>query len=395
MQFKRFTFAILSGIMMFICGVAVAQEDATIDPSAIRYWVGEGQNEVVFIVNWNAPDTALAWGYRFSEDYVVVESMMQEIASTDSRFSYDATSGFVSNIYYHDDNLELHLAGSYWLFNVNGVMANDYYNVQTIGNGDYVKWGDESCGTDLGDWNYVWTKEVAAVYPLADDAIIDPSEVLYWIGEGPNEVVFIVNWNEPNTALAWGYRFDGESVVVKDVMDAIAEHDRRFIYEASGTIVGDIKYNDGTLDLSLAGMYWLMAVNGSLAWYGFEEQTVVNGDYVKWGDESCATEIAQWTYVWEQAVMPVSPFVGVNEQGGNTVAMYPNPAVSDAWISVDMEGDATLTISDLTGRVVAAQQVSAGQNDPIHVDTRGLHGGLYVVTVSNAQMVQTGRLIVK
>ena len=62
-----------------------AQQDASIDPANIRYWIGEGQNEVVFIVNWAEPDTALAWGYRFSEETITVKDMMDGIAEADNR----------------------------------------------------------------------------------------------------------------------------------------------------------------------------------------------------------------------------------------------------------------------------------------------------------------------
>ena len=65
---KNFTFLFLLGIFGLFSTNLFAQQDATIDPADIRWWIGEGENEVVFIVNWNEPDTALAWGYRFAAD---------------------------------------------------------------------------------------------------------------------------------------------------------------------------------------------------------------------------------------------------------------------------------------------------------------------------------------
>ena len=54
-------------------------------------------------------------------------------------------------------------------------------------------------------------------------------------------------------------------------------------------------------------------MNGSMAMLGYDQQTVVNGDFIKWGDESCGTEIAPWTYVWTQEVEPVWMNTGVSE----------------------------------------------------------------------------------
>ena len=89
---KNFTLLFLLGMFGLFTTNLFAQQDATIDPADIRYWIGEGENEVVFIVNWAEPDTALAWGYRFSEPSVTVERMMDDIAAADYRFSYDGAN---------------------------------------------------------------------------------------------------------------------------------------------------------------------------------------------------------------------------------------------------------------------------------------------------------------
>ena len=321
--------------MLFLLGILglfttnlFAQQDATIDPADIRWWIGEGENEVVFIVNWNEPDTALAWGYRFSEESVTVEHMMDDIAAADYRFSYSGANNWLNDIYFNDGALDLSLAGMWWMYIVSGEMAGLGYAEQTIHNGDYVKWGDESCGNliDPDMYVYVWEKEVAAVYPLAEEAKIDPSEILYWIGEGENEAVFAVNWNEPNKCLAWGYRFNGESIILKELMDNIAAADPRFTFDASYGYVSDLTFDEGDLHLALYGMYFMYNVNGAAAWYGYDEQTIVNGDFIKWGDESCGTEIAPWTYVWTQEVEPVAVYTGVNDNEVSGLSVYPNPA---------------------------------------------------------------------
>lgn len=397
MRFKNFTLSILLGFLFFFVGSLSAQEDASFDASQVRYWIGDGTNEVVFIVNWNNPDTALAWGYRFNEEAVVVREMMDKIAAADSRFSFDATGGFINDIFFNDGVLELSLSGMYWLYNVNGVMASYGFEQQVVTNGNYVKWGDESCATEMpvGSWNFVWTKEVAAVYPNASDATIRPDDIHFWVGEGQNQVVFIVNWNNPNTALAWGYRFDGESIVVKEVMDAIAAVDPRFSYAAAGSLVTDLSYNYGDLNLSLAGMYWLLNVNGFMAWYGFEEQIVSDGDYIKWGDESCATEIAQWTYVWEQPVEPVSDNTSVEEYDDFAVSAYPNPAVSEAWVGFDGIGETSISVRDMQGRLVNAQSINAMGETNVRIETSNLSSGMYYIVVKSANVSKTLKLVVK
>ena len=397
MRFKNFTLLFLLGIFGMFSSNLHAQQDASINPADIRYWIGEGSNEVVFIVNWAEPDTALAWGFRFSEETITVKEMMAQIDAADYRFTMDATDTYVSNLTFDDGYYQLN--GSeygFWMYNVNGEMAWEYYDTQIVRNGDYVKWGDTECGTiiDPENWVYVWEKEVVAVYPLAEDATIAPEEILYWVGEGPNEVVFIVNWAEPNIALAWGYRFSEESVLVKDVMDAIKEADGRFDYGAGAGMVDEIKFIAGDQIYALAGMWWMYVVNGQMAWYGYDEQTVVNGDYIKFGDESCATDLGHWNYVWETPVWPVSVNTSVNESA-SSLAMFPNPATSYTQLDArNWNANAVVTVSDLQGRILGNYTLS-GNNEPVMIETSNYEAGVYFVTVSDATRCQTLKLVVK
>ena len=397
---KNFTFLFLLGIFGLFTTNLFAQEDATIDPANIRYWIGEGENEVVFIVNWAEPDTALAWGYRFNEESVIVKDMMDKIADVDYRFSYSLGPWGIGDILFNDGVLDLGItSGGYWMFNVDGEMAQVGYDQQTVTNGSYVKWGDTNCGTmvDPENWVYVWEKEVEAVYPYGVEAKIDPSEILYWVGEGQNEIVFAVNWNEPNRCLAWGYRFDGESVIVKEVMDAIAEADRRFSYTTGSYGVENIIFNvdaDET-HYTLAGQYWLYNVNGMMAGYGYEEQTLQGGDFIKWGDESCSTEIAEWTYVWTQTVEPVWMNTGINEIQSNTLSVYPNPAVNETFVTVENTGMTTISMYDMQGRLVSTENVDVMAGEQVRISTETLNAGVYFITVSNDSAVRTAKLVVR
>jgi hypothetical protein len=399
MQFKKFTLLLLLGVFGLFMTNLFAQQDATIDPADIRYWIGEGENEVVFIVNWAEPDTALAWGYRFGGESVTIKDVMDGIAAVDYRFSYDSPNGsWLNDIFFNDGVLDLSLTEPMWVsYLVNGESSWNTFDVQTLVNGDYVKWGDTYCGTmiDPENWIYVWEKEVAAVYPLADEAMIEPADILYWIGEGQNEMVFCVNWNNPNKALAWGYRFDGESVILKDIMDAIATTDGRFAYDASAGYVSDLTFDEGELHLALYGMYFMYNINGFAAWYGYDQQTIVNGDFVKWGDESCGTEIAPWTYVWTQEVEPVSVYTSLNELQSNTLSVYPNPAVGETYVTLENAGLNEVSVYDVQGRLVSSESYVAQAGEQVRLSTAMLNAGVYFVRVSSDNSVMTAKLVVK
>ena len=388
---KKFTFFFLLGIIGLFTTNLFAQEDATIDPAEIKFWIGEGENEVVFIANWAEPDTALAWGYRFEAENVTLKTIMDDIAAADYRFSYEASGSWLLDMHFNDGFLDLSLVEQMWVsYLINGVSSWDTYDVATVAPGEYVKLGDTHCGTlvDPVNYVYVWEKEVAPVYALGEEAMIDPSEIVYWIGEGENEVVFCVNWNEPNIALAWGYRFSEATVTVENVMDAIAAADGRFSYVGSEGWLSDIVFDDYVNHYALVGPYWMYNVNGAMAWYGYNEQTVVDGDFIKWGDISCATEIAQWTYVWEQPVQPVTVYDAVEEVEAASLSVYPNPATEVLYVNVEKHNFVSVQIYDMAGRNVLTSTESV-------VNLRGLDAGVYFVTVRTENAAKTTKLVVR
>lgn len=287
---------------------APAAVDATIDADDILYWVGEGSNDVVFIVNWCDTAIAMAWGVHFNGDSITVADILDTIWEYDDRFDYDAASSFVNDIMYEDGVYDLSLQGSYFMYNVNGGFAMGIES-QYVHDGDYIKFGDEMCGTADADWNYTWATPVVPVpAPQGDepvDATISADNIIYWVGSGDNEVVFAVNWCTPEEeALAWGVRFSGNSATVADIMHTIELYDSRITFEGAGYI-SNITFADGIHDNYTPSMYWMYNVNGVGAMLGIEEQTVQNGDIIKFGDSGCGIDDGNWNYAWTTTIAPV------------------------------------------------------------------------------------------
>ena len=312
--------------------------EATIAFSDILYWVGDGTNEAVMAVNW--ADTALAWGYRWNGTATVAD-MMADIAAADPRFSYVA-SYYLDDINYIDTAAGMTTPlsitpGNYWESTNNG--TTDAGMSQTLANGDFEKWADPAAGIaiDSMDYGYGWwyiNVYPMSIYPVTVpdtttitpidttvtivDATIDASEIVYWVGTGNTEVIFVGNWCSPDVALAWGVRFDESTTTVEAVMDTIAAYDSRFGYSGSYSIINDVTYQDSIYNLVMSAPstgFIMYNVNGVLADFGYSDMYVQQGDLIKVGNTDCAIMTGDpydWTtmgYAWQTPIVPVSALV--------------------------------------------------------------------------------------
>ena len=410
---KIFTLAFLMGIFGLFTTNLFAQQDATIDPADIQYWIGEGENEVVVALSWcSNTETALAWGYRFDGDATVFQALT-DIAAADSRLTVIGSAP--TNITYVDDEYDLTMCpnpNAQWgdpdydvpMHSVNGLMGQNMMAEEPIHDNDFVKIGGVACSIMSEDWTTIsWTTEIIpATDPNAVvDATISADEILFWVGEGENQVVVALSWcSYTEAALAWGYRFDGDATVFQ-ALTAIAAADSRL------TVIGDapsnITYVDDEYDLTMCpnpDAQWgdddydvpMHSVNGLMGMNMMAEEP----DFVKIGGYACCVMSADWiTIAWEQPIEPAVNNTGVNENQSNTLVVYPNPAISEAFVAVENAGMATVSVYDIQGRLVSEQSVDAKAGEQVRISTEMLNAGMYFITVSDDSAVRTAKLVVK
>jgi len=367
-------------------------ENATIDFSEILYWVGEGENQVVLAVNW--ADTALAWGYRFSTENVTVEDMMMDIQSADPRFGYTMNGSYLGDITFVISDGDTLRGTSWWESKLNG--STDMGMSQLLSNGDFEKWADPAAGVIVdsmeynGYWYYTYAYPMtihpvsvpANPMPQVEEATIDFAEILYWVGEGSKRAVLAVNWAD--TALAWGYKFDGTKTVA-DMMTDIAAADPRFSYVGEG-FVSDILFNDGTVSLAgTPGNYWGSSNNGIVD-MGLSE-VLDDGDLEKWGDPAAGVIVdsMEWegywyyTYAYPMTIHPVSipQIEGIDNTEAVNISVYPNPVANVVTVS-GINGNGM--IYDMRGSVVSTFTV----NGETRLDLSRLSNGIYMLRVADS-----------
>lgn len=133
--------------------------------------------------------------------------------------------------------------------------------------------------------------------PTPVEATIAASDILYWVGEGQNQAIMAINW--PDTALAWGYRFDGNKTVANMVNDITAA-DPRLSYTTGAYGIDDILFaraEGDTLRKSSSDSWWSSTNNGmSDAGMG---QPLHNNDFEKWAEPAAGVVVDSFSYVWD------------------------------------------------------------------------------------------------
>ncbi len=298
-----------------------ATNSVNISENDVQFWVGSGSNSTLVCIGWDDDDagytpTVVVWGLHWNGS-ITLANALDSIAAHDSRFTYTISNGFVGSVDYNDPVAGIHLSPSMgWNCNSYGGAYGsttltstwlrisestcDDYNFSTVNNLIYAS--DPNGGTS--------TDPVDASLPF--------SQILYWVGSGSNSAEFIVNFAQPDTAFAWGYRFDG-TTTAQAMIDAIAAADPRFWTVGTPSYNGDIHFvldNGDTLGLSpvdpaMGYNFWWANLNGISAGSGSSE-TLHNNDVFKYGDMNSAIG---WdplgTYflqeAWVKVPTPVTP----------------------------------------------------------------------------------------
>lgn len=396
--------ALAFGLVLAVSAMAQwGSHNPTVPQSDIQFWTGTGSNRAVIAITWeddNEDYIGIAWGVQWSGGSIMLKSLMDTIAAYDSRFTMDFSNNWVNNLSYVDTALGLNLVGEdgWWWYN--WLDSNDTDRGSAGVTSDMVQSGD------FVDWMQMGTADTtimaidpnAPTDPQPEEATIAASDILYWVGTGAKEVVLAVNWAD--TALAWGYRFDGTKSV-SDMMNDIAAADPRFSYTVNSGFLGDILFVKADGDTLHKPAYsWWESKNNGISDAGMT-QPLVNGDFEKWAVPEAGVIVDSmeydgfwyYTYVYTMPIHPVSvpTTEGITVAEGMTLSVYPNPAVSSVNVSFNaLESATEVVLFDMTGRRVAAMPVAAGCTEA-QIAVNGLEGGVYLLRIADA----TAKVIVR
>ena len=399
-------------VLAFGATAQMGPSNPTVPQNNILFWTGTGSNRAVVAITWNdsvAGNIGIAWGVQWNGDNLLVRDIMDTIAAYDSRLAitWNSSHSYINNLGYVDSQLGLNLSGvldgtsgaAWWWYNWKDSSDNDKQSTGIMGdnivNGDFVDWIPMDPDTYE---SYAADTMIMATDPngseMPEEATIAASDILYWVGNGSNQVVLAVNWAD--TALAWGYRFATDSVSVQDVMDGIAAADLRFSYTTSYGYLDDILFVAAPGDTlsKVQYSYWESKRNGFTD--AGMSQMLGNGDFEKWAEPAAGIVIDSFSYEYEgvtywgyiyiypMTIHPVSIPVGISQVSCIDVQVYPNPVTNVLNVRLDALTSATeAAIYDISGRKVFSHTLAAGTCG-MQIPVTNMADGVYLLRIGDA-----------
>lgn len=394
---KKVLSLVFSLVLTFGAMAQMGPANPIVPQSDIQFWTGSGSNRGVIAVTWptsTGTNIGIAWGVQWNGNNVSVANLMDTIAAYDNNLTIEhgnTAYTIVYNITYSNATESLTLSGEagWWWYNWKDAEGASKQSANAsedmMVDGDFIDWLNMNSTTYESQ---IADTMIMATATVPEDAEIAAEDIVYWVGEGENKVVFAINWAD--TALAWGYKFSTDSVYVSEIIGAIVRTDPRLNIVGDSTFVSDFRYADANITDSLTitphdpmdwSIYFNMQVNHVSSMIGAGGHKVGNGDFVKFADTYVAvkvdsTWIGYWdyTYVWPMTIHPVSVPVGIAGVEAVSVMVWPNPTISYVNVSVSRPMQAELY--DLAGRQVAVYSFAEGSNK---IDLSALQNGVYML----------------
>ena len=209
-----------------------------------------------------------------------------------------------------------------------------------------------------------------------------------WIGSGPNEAMFIIDFDSDpigtDSAFAWGINFEGDSISGDAILSMIAEADENLTYTMNGIFLDNINYFTNNQNYT----------NPNSGWFSILESN--DGSVWNW-NSGIADNIADghWfgivvmnTQTWEAEINV--PLLTSTKQLSmiSELEVFPNPASDQINIKTSVKGN--IMITNLSGQIVYQ-----GSSDFEEIDLSYFISGMYVLTLVTENSTVVEKILVK
>ncbi len=321
--------------------------------------VGKGvakSNNILYLVLDNGIGS-----YDLSTNEVIETSIVPDPGSSNFIYIADAAFDYLNQLFY--------------------VTLTDYFS---MGEGKIY----DMEGTETGTFDAEVSAEAVALDFRINDFVWE--DVEYWVGEGENKALFVVDWNDGSEpeSIAWGFRFEGETTG-EEMLTAIAEADDRLTINMAGGFLNDIIYSNGYAHEGVGGtngFYWATysgTNSGNWEMNAGLSTSVSNGDWF-----GCSFTD------FDPAVVPgvpvaVSNPLGVEVSEVPAIHVFPNP-FNDK-IQIEAQNISEVKVLNMNGKLLYRNKLNRWGSS--RFDLSGLPKGIYILQVFSGKEISIKRIV--
>ncbi|REC60687.1 hypothetical protein DRF65_19800 [Chryseobacterium pennae] len=211
----------------------------------IKFWVGTGSKKAYFIADFNDNNTpnSYVWGYRFDDDNLMAEDMVNAIVEAEPKIEADIPSGFLYSFTY---NHHTPSTDDYWITwsgpNA-GNMSNQNNGVGYTALTDGL-WFGITYGMDEID------TPPSTPVPAYSSQWYTSSQITHWIGTGANKSLVVVdfgtnNSNDQANSFVFGIQYNG-SITAEQALQLIQSQASYFNFTSSNNQISNLSLNTFT-----------------------------------------------------------------------------------------------------------------------------------------------------
>ncbi len=361
-------FSFLSGLLLAASSFFIQAQTLNTEPP---FWIGSGANEVFLMVDFNDGSLQESWAFpfRFDGDLTAMD-LISAVDSAYPEFSFNLAFGFLGDIHFAS---HVGLAGNpdYW-------NTFDYINENWVSNEGLTKslnhgdwFGCSYTGVD-SLWNPLFLPENFTFAPAPFTANSIPQT----IGDGENEVVLVIDFNDNTTtdAYAWKCRFSGELTGL-ELLNRIVEADPALNYTLLGEFLNDIIYHEHA-GLGANPNYWSSFSGSSQYDWAFNAGLSENLENNSWFGLSYTEYVDSKPLHLPQNIIAANFTIGISPENEHpTFSWYPNPT-SESLTFENLKPGGTVDILDHSGRLSLSTPVVGNS---LNIDLSQLPAGKYFI----------------
>jgi len=348
----------------------------------VKFWVGEGSQTAILVVDFRdgTTDPSFAFGFHYPENSeFTFANMIEAVANAEPDFTFDQSNiGFLEDITY---NHHIRLQGEPdWWSTWSGDTAEEMYpnwgTSEPLLNG---RWYGVSYGFG-GDGPLMPT----ITYSAYSSLWFKSEDVNYWIGEGENESVIVIDFNatgEAPVTFAWGVRYNG-TLTAREALMLIADTDTNLDITVANNAITAITYNELTATLNETNSWRTFSGTNMSDW-------VVNNDLQtaltngKWFGTSFGNANARRPFIPTAAQDNTA---GVNNAGKILFTAYPNPVKNLLTLKTE-DAVVNTTIINSVGQTVKLFKNTS------YLDLNDLRAGIYFIIVNTTKGSSVEKII--